>query len=228
MLRKPAQFCFARMGSMVFVLLILVSVKPISASGQEKSLFRSFSQLSRPEKWWVVTHPFIAAKTFRISEQSSDTAQMLVKRDMLDGDIHGGQVDAFKHAFWMAMLVQHIRPAKARKLGKAHEKGDYLNFKQKLKSGQTTTHDQAATEMDLFNNKKGIEIGLAHKNETVDALRDHVIDAILKGDMMKIRKDQHGNSLSATGDILPTSDYKNKWETKRVLVPSDEFPGQNP
>src|SRR6185369_7369148 len=88
-----------------------------------------FHKLSCPEKRWVIFHLFIAKKTFRLTQLARATSKELAKSPSLDGDENGGQVDAFRHAYWMALLSQHICWRKARSLGKAHEKGNYREFK---------------------------------------------------------------------------------------------------
>jgi len=44
---------------------------------------------------------------------------------LLDGDASGGQVDAFRHAYWMARLHQEIGKRAAFSLGKSHEKENW-------------------------------------------------------------------------------------------------------
>ena len=46
---------------------------------------------------------------------------------LLDKDPSGGQVDAFRHAYWMARLNEEIGKNAAKSLGKAHEKENYWN-----------------------------------------------------------------------------------------------------
>ena len=51
-----------------------------------------------------------------------------------------------------------LNPHKAYRLGKAHEKGNYLDYKKhRLEEGSIP--DKISSDMDLCNNLKGIEIG---------------------------------------------------------------------
>src|SRR5258705_12173330 len=81
-----------------------------------------FKKLSCAEKHWVFFHPFIAKKAFRLTQQARAASKEMLRSPLLDGDFNGGQVDAFRHAYWMALLTQHMCWRKARWLGKAHEK----------------------------------------------------------------------------------------------------------
>ncbi len=192
------------------------------AQGQDSSgLVSSFSKLSRPEKWWAIGHLFIARKTFRLSNHALNTAQMLEDTDTLDGDASGGQVDAFKHAYWMALLAQEVNPRKALKLGRAHEKGNYLEFKRSARDSLYNSHDAVATEMDLNNNHVGIGIGLQFPDVSKKVLKGIVIDAVLAGEMLVIRKNEKGQFLDEHDRVIPKDSLIGKWETDKVLVKSD-------
>jgi len=201
-------------------LMVLLLNEPSSA--QDKSKLSSFRELSPPEKWWVFMHPFIAVRTFEISQKSREVAKQIKQSDILDGDIHGGQVDAFKHAYWMALLVQEISARKARRLGIVHEKGDYIQFKRSRRKNKNAVHDEAASAMDLFNNEVGREIGLQHSGATPDEIREIILDAVLKGKMRIIKKDHAGNFLDENGEIIPPTEYNQQWENPKVLVPSNQ------
>src|SRR4051812_15529731 len=79
----------------------------------------SFSQatkekfhLSCPEKWWAFTHPFVLHKVYTMTIEARHASKEMMKDSTLDHDANGGQVDAFRHAYWMALLSQHIAPRK--------------------------------------------------------------------------------------------------------------------
>src|SRR4051812_15084088 len=105
-----------------YLLLFLLLISASAATAQEK-LCKEFKKLSCPEKKWVLFHPFVAKKTFVFTQQARDASKEMIKDASLDGDENGGQVDAFRHAYWMALLSQNICWRKARWLGYAHEKG---------------------------------------------------------------------------------------------------------
>ena len=108
------------MRCMTLKLFLFLPLLSFAQSGSEV-----FSKLSRPEKCWVVFHPFIAKKAYIISLEARNISRTLEKDSTLDHDADGGRVDAFRHAYWMARLAQEIGWRKARKLGNAHERGNY-------------------------------------------------------------------------------------------------------
>lgn len=200
--------------------LTLTLTLALTLSLKSQSTFQKFRQLSGPEKCWVLTHPFVAKKALRVSQHARAVADSMMHSDVLDGDYNGGQVDAFRHAYWMGSLSRAIAWRKARRLGKAHEKGNYKDFKKgKLEDGEI--QDARASEMDLWNNAQGIALGRALKDGSDRELQRAVIDAILEGKMRVIRKDKYGRSLDAKGIVVPKVEWLGKWENARVLVPSD-------
>lgn len=204
------------------ILQILLLWLTASVSAQDSAnRLQSFSKLSRPEKWWVIKHVFIAKKAFQLSQVAMKIAHQMEKSDTLDGDISGGQVDAFKHAYWMALLAQEISENKALRLGKAHEKGNYLELKKAKKKGIYNSHDAVASEMDLYNNQIGIEIGLQYPEASREELKLLITEAILSGKMMVIKKNEKGEFLDENGDTIPKEKLIGIWETDKVLVKSD-------
>jgi len=197
------------------ILLILIFMSfPI------KQYAQSVKNLHSSEVWWIMTHPFIAKKSWDISKQASSIATAHISDPLMDGDYNGGMVDAFRHTLWMAMLVQEIRPEAALKLGKAHEKGNYKDFKQKiLEEGKLP--DSMSCEMDLRNNEVGIDLGLRNMGTDTDTLILFVRSAVRRGECWKIKKDSLGYFLNSDGEIIPESEWKGKWITPKVLVPSN-------
>ena len=94
-----------------------------------QSNWQAFKKLSCAEKTWVVFHVFKAKKAFEVSKEAQRVADSVAKTPLLDGDKNGGQVDAFRHAYWMARLHQEIGKNAALKLSKAHEKSNYQQYK---------------------------------------------------------------------------------------------------
>lgn len=202
-------------------LIILIILVPVTfqISAQE-NLFKKFKTLSRPEKCWVIWHPFIAKKTNSISLEARKFANEALKDTLLDSDGNGGQVDAFRHTLWMAMLVREIRIRAAKKLGNAHEKGNYLDYK-KHRTEEGTLPDAQSCQMDFLNNDAGIQIGISLKNETIDSLKTYIKNEIINGKLWIIKKDKNGNFLNCNGDLLKTEDYMGKWENDKCIVASD-------
>lgn len=187
--------------------------------GQKVSLIRQFGKVSCPEKIWILTHPFCAKKTYKLTLVSLITTDSLLAHKALDADANGGQVDAFRHAFWMAILSSEIGEKRALKLGKAHEKGNYRDFKKgRIEDGALP--DETSSEMDLWNNKIGAVIGVKKMNITLDQLRDTVIAYIHKGEMKIILKDSMKNPVDCNNIPLQNFNEK-KWNLGKCLVRSN-------
>ena len=192
----------------------------ISNLSHSQSLSKQFKSLSCPERWWVTTHLFVAKKAFQISNEARLASKEMEKDTLLDHDADGGQVDAFRHSYWMARLSQEMCWRKALKLGKAHEKGNYQSFK-KHKYEDHTIPDSAAGVMDLFNNKVGIEIGCIYKQLSSQELVFLLRDKILAGEMKVIQKNQQGQSLNCQGNVIGINAYSGVWNIPRCIVTSN-------
>ena len=192
----------------------------VSISMQSQSNFKSFFELSRPKRTWVLCHPFKAIKALKISKEASKLADSISKTNLLDGDLAGGQVDAFRHGYWMARLHQKIGEKAAFSLGKAHEKENYLTYKKsKLEDGFVP--DKIASEMDLYNNNEGLKLILKGSKISKKGLIYRVVNAIRSGKFTIIKKDKKGNFLTCDGRIISKEELKGKWENNKCLVASD-------
>lgn len=197
-------------------LLFLMLVFGVNSFVYSQSKFKSFKKLSCPEKWWVVWHPFVAKKAFAVSQLARQKTDSIKQNNILKGKGNGDQVDAFRHTFWMAKLTNEIGWRRAKRLGKAHEKGNYKTYKKRrLEDGAVP--DKISSEMDFFNNKVGIELG---KN-TDENLVEKVVDLVKTGKCKMIKTDATGNYLDCNGNILLKEDLKGKWENDKCLVWSD-------
>jgi hypothetical protein len=197
------------------------------AYSQQEHFCKEFGKLSRPEKCWALWHPFIAKKAFEISMIARKVTDSMKQASVLDRDVSGGQLDAFRHSYWMLMVSMRFNTHKALSLGKAHEKGNYLDYKKHhLEEG--IVPDSISSQMDLYNNKKGIEIG---KRSSIFRKRfitkrywvwqKPLLDSISAGKMMIIKKNKKGEFLDLNGNIIPSDSLKNKWSNKECLVPSN-------
>ena len=188
-------------------------------SNAQESNVKQFKKLSCPEKWWVIWHPFVAKKAMKISQMARETTKIIQQQKLLRGSGNGDQVDAFRHTFWMANLTRQIGWRKAKKLGKAHEKGNYRDYRKHRKEDGTFP-DKAGSEMDLYNNIVGILIG--NMKSDVE-LEDLVISFIEKGMCKIIKTDRAGNFLDCDGKIIPAENLKGKWKNEKCLVNSDDL-----
>ena len=187
------------------------------------SLKTSYSRLSSAEKTWVVFHPFKAKKAYRISREAEHVKDSIKVLGLVGIDNNGGQLDAFKHAYWMARLTQGIGKRAAYSLGKAHEKGNYQSFqKRRLEDGFFP--DRPSTEMDLYNNEVGTSVGTYFKAFPKDSIVLKIIDSVNSGKMKILAKDSNGNFLDCDGKKIPLDSLKGKWNTKKCLIPSNIEP----
>ncbi len=210
---------FNRLTRSVFVSAFVFFAFCQNSSAQSIS---SFKKLTRPEKWWAVKHLFIAKKTFRVTQQVMVVVEEVKKDTLLDTDINGGQLDAFKHAYWMAMLAKNIHPKKAYKLGLAHEKGNYFQFKNKI-AEDNILPDSVSSVMDIANNQCGIEIGVRCYDFTEEKIREVVVLEIKKGNLKVILKDETGQYLDCAWEAINLSLWKGKWGIPKCLVSSNRI-----
>ena len=202
---------------------LLVAALLLSSNlfGQKKNVYTKFNALSRPEKVWVFLHPFVSRTAYLISNKTIEAVKNLKLKNTIGQDEAGGELDAFKHTFWMALLSQKINSEKARKLGIAHEKGNYQGFK-KRKLEDNSCSDKASCEMDLWNNNIGIEIGCTNKTANIAELETLVIQALVNGNLLIIKKDSLGNYLNAQGAIIKTESFCKSWDNEKCLIKSKQ------
>lgn len=210
----------------IILIVIAIPIYYVQIFAQKPDYYKEYKKVSRPEKRWAVCHPFIARKAFRLTLIVRKASDSLKKTAILDGDEDGGQVDAFRHSYWMATLTQNFTSRKAYRLGKAHEKGDYIKYK-KHKPEENSIPDKISSDMDLCNNLKGIEIGqsLKLKAKKLKAnnieIQKIIIDSILNGKMVVIKKNYKGEFLDKDGKIIPAESLQGKWINNKCLVPSN-------
>ncbi|OAD46398.1 DUF6973 domain-containing protein [Polaribacter atrinae] len=199
----------------LFLLTILFALQSFGQSN-----FKSFFKLSAPIKKWVIFHPFKAVKSLEISKETNKVADSIAKTDVLDKDGAGGQVDAFRHAYWMARLAQEMGESSARSLGEAHEKENYLTYKkQKLEDG--VVPDEISSEMDLHNNEEGLKLITKGSVVSKKGLIYRIVNAIEEGKMKIIKKDKKGNFLTCNGEVIHKEALRGKWENDKCLIPSN-------
>lgn len=195
-----------------------------SVFSQSNNYCKVFLKLSRPEKCWTLRHPFIAKKAYKLTSLARKASDSLKQTSILDRDASGGQVDAFRHSYWMLLLSMKFNSHKAISLGKAHEKGNYIDYKKHKTYEDGTVPDSINSQMDLYNNLKGKEIALKLKAEHQKlsnlSLQKTVIDSILSGKMMIIKKNKKAEFLDKNGNIIPAENLINKWYNNKSLVPS--------
>lgn len=197
--------------------VLLLTVQP--CTGQ--SSIRVFFTLSGPEKTWTLLHPFSAQKAWRVTRESRAAVAHHTTHAALDTFHHGGRLDAFRHAYWMARLTQEIGERKARSLGKAHEKGNYRQFRRK-QGEDGTVQDSTATLMDLQNNEIGLQLAKAGASTGAVELAGLIIEKIIRGELIILKRNAEGMLCTCTGHavVLPAGG-KRPWRLPYCLVPSN-------
>jgi len=199
------------------LLILLLLTGTVSA----QNVWSSFWKLSGPEKCWVISHPFIANKARKLTQLADSTSRILKKSGVLDDKDTGGKSDAFRHAYWMALLSQKFCWKKAIALGNAHEKGNYKQFKKGKPDEELTLPDSVSGVMDKFNNEIGLRIGCNNKTIHQDSLILLIRNELLAGKMKIILKNQKGDFIDCNGNIIDMKLYESKWSIPKCLVKSD-------
>lgn len=187
-----------------------------------QSAAKGYFHLSGTEKRWVLFHPFIAKKVYRCGERARVVTDSLKTTDVLK-DGNGGQLDAFRHGYWMALVSMKISDSKAEKLGKIHEKGNYRDWK-KGRMEDSLRADSILCVMDLRNNLTGIEIGNEFQSDTSTtktSLEEKVLQEVKSGKLVIVKKNENGLPLDQSGRIIDLALYEKKWFVPKVLVRSD-------
>lgn len=208
--------------AVVFIIAVLLVLGPPKLHAQGKVV--QFFELSKYEKVWTVKHLKHAAKANYITELAKTVTDSLIKNNVLDQDLSGGQIDAFRHAFWMgAMVLNGVPPEVALELGEVHEKSNISEYKARS-ANNLSMLDASSCYMDLFNNIKGIELALSMpKNCTTQQLIHCILTRVALGDFAIIYKDYSGNMLTCEGEILSIEEQSSSWYNGKCVVPSNQI-----
>jgi hypothetical protein len=199
--------------------ILFLTFLTVSISINSQSSLRDFFKLSGPKRTWVLFHPFKAKKALKISLEANRISDSIAKTQLLDGDASGGQVDAFRHAYWMARLTQKIGKRRACSLGKAHEKENYLTYKKrKLENG--VVPDDISSKMDLYNNDQGIKLISKGSKISKKGLIYKILNAIKSGELKILKKDKKGNYLTCKGEVIAKEELKGVWKNNKCLISS--------
>lgn len=201
------------------ILMVLVLVFTAQLLFAQKKI--APRRVSCPEMIWAVTHPFVALKAIKLTKISLGISESLRADTTLDGVWIGGQLDAFRHAYWMAMLAQKIKPKKVIKLGNAHEKANIIDHK-KGRLEEEAVPDSSNGAMDYFNNARGVMLGCENRSASIEELKQIIINDILSGNMKMISTDPKGNFLDCNGKAIDMNTWKGKWDIPKCVVPSDQ------
>ena len=203
--------------TVVFLLLLVVPAWQVTACPKDKP----WKRVSRPEKIWSVTHPFKAKKVLRCARRAQFVTDSLGQANVIT-DKNGGQLDAFRHAYWMALLINEgLRETVVRKVGERHERGNYLDFR-KGKMEDSARADSMMCVMDLRNNASGITIGKQYRDgDKKLSLIELILKNIWNGELAIMSKNAKGEYLDRNGDVIVLSRYAGVWAIPKHIVKSD-------
>lgn len=174
----------------------------------------------KEEVCWAIWHPVAALKIKKIHAKASFVYNHSNLKLALDSFSNGGRLDAFRHAFFMAAFAQKIKVKKLRKLGMAHEKGNYHQFlKRKTENGEVA--DSLSNAMDLSNNELGFKIGSSNKKINLEELKEEVIKEIKKGNALIMQRNRSGLYLDCNNNVLDLKLFIGKWYVPKCLIASN-------
>jgi hypothetical protein len=203
--------------AVIVIALLVISALQLAACPKDKPR----RHLSRPEKVWSAFHPFKARKVIVCARLSIWVTDSLEKAGVLT-DKNGGQLDAFRHAYWMALLINNgMNEEVVRKIGQLHEKGNYIDFK-KGRLEDSLRPDSMMCVMDLRNNDSGISIGKQFLcGDKKLSLTELVLKEIWNGNLAIMSKNASGAYLDSSDEVIDLTKYSGKWYIPKVIVKSD-------
>ena len=205
-------------------IVFLIAFLILGTLSKGQSSFRAFFHLSGPEKTWTLFHPFKAGRAWKITKEARQQVAAHLHDAELDTFVHGGKIDAFRHAWWMARLTQRIGHRAALKLGKAHERGNYRQFL-KDRGEDGTIQDSTACEMDLRNNEMGALLARKHPKSPPDELAILIIDLIRSGNLTILKRNLQGQLTTCDGMIVGMLVSGTRpWALPYCLIRSDQTP----
>ncbi len=197
------------------VLLLFISIQMNAQSN-----WKDFWKQSAPIKRWIMLHPFKAKKAQLISLKAIKVTDSISQTYLLDGDKFGGQVDAFRHAYWMATLLKEIGKCASLSLGRAYERSNRKSFRKSRRKGEISLYDKPSKKMDLFNNKVGSKFTYRKKIDGKKGLIFQIVNAITNGELKILKKDVLGNYVTCKGAVIPKNELI-FWKNKKCLVSSN-------
>jgi hypothetical protein len=176
------------------------------------------------EKKWVRNHPIAALKIKKETNVTRQIVQQLKNSGELDTLSNGGKLDAFRHAYWMAKIAKRIGAKKAIFFGEIHEKGNYEHFLKNI-TEDAELQDSISCEMDLLNNKVGVEITKLKATITNEELKQIVIEKIKNGKLYILKHNKENKLTDCDNNVVlrQNKDLK-KWNINYCLVQSNYFP----
>lgn len=172
------------------------------------------SAISLPELKWAIFHPIAAIKIKKIKCSCDKYYLDSSLVNQLDRFENGGKLDAFRHIYYMSAFSKSIKTSKLRKLGLAHEKGNYRQFlKGNLEHGELP--DSIGSLMDLKNNEIAFKLTNRTKNLNLKELKDEIIKLIQNNGVYYILRDNQGNYLNCSNNVIY---IRRTWQNEKCLI----------
>lgn len=131
--------------------------------------YDKYKKLTKAEQDFVKNHPLAAMNFKSDAEKALTEAQNRFPPETL----HNGEGDAFRHAYWNALMTKDENAELAEEFATAHESAP----------GQPA----AEKTMDLCNNAVGRQIAKDNPNATEEELANLVIQALKDGRLLKLK-----------------------------------------
>lgn len=196
------------------ICVVFLCVAPILAFSQ------SFSSLSKYEKRWAFFHPFASFKIKNHREEMNAAYKEVKSAGLLDSFENGGKLDAFRHVFAMAYFSKYVAVKKLRKLGKAHEKGNYLQYLKGINENGELP-DSLSSVMDLKNNELGFSLAKNAKELSAEEIKQIVIEQIRAGKAFIIKRNAEGLYTDCSENILSRQRMYKRWSIPKCLISSN-------
>jgi hypothetical protein len=187
----------------------------ISVSAQTKT----FHNLSKYEKCWVIWHPFAAKKIKKHQTEMYAVYKEVKQQHLLDTFENGGKLDAFRHTFAMTYFSKFVKANKLRKLGKAHEKANHWQFLHHLPDEDGELSDSLSSVMDLKNNDIALSLAKEVKALSIEEIKQKIISLIKNGGVFIIKHNAQGKYVDCNGQVIPAEKLK-IWNIPKCLVKS--------
>lgn len=202
-----------------YILYLFVLFITIRASAQTKT----FHNLSKYEKRWALVHPFTAVKVKKHQREMYVICKEVKQQKLLDTFENGGKLDAFRHMFAMAYFSKYISVKKLRKLGIAHEKGNYLQYLNNQSDEAGELPDSVSSVMDLKNNDIALSMAKEVKKLSIEEVEQKVINLILAGGGFIIKRNREGLYVDCDGNIISRQKMYKQWNIPKCLTAPISF-----
>jgi hypothetical protein len=176
--------------------------------------FSLLAQVSVPELKWSVLHPVAAIRTRSVKKECD--FYLSQHPVLLSGPSIGGKQDAFRHLFYMSAIANKIGVRKARQLGRAHEKGNYRQWKHGQLEDKGVA-DSLACVMDLRNNDSALSYIQLNKNASISTLYAFSLMAVQEGKAWILLFNNEGQRLNCDLEIIHVT-LPRKWYVAGCLV----------